>query len=186
MTKFEGFDLARRQEVLFSEAERLLAKLVEIAPGGSMPPGVVKQMQQRFQALCQQLGVWDDETGLTPEGFGRLSVKLMAEKQVAEIAENLPTEEEIAKALSHLKQERPDITWGQITPRGVLSLPAYLRSLAAVMADKLVYTLVFKGDPIEWDSKRGVPSNGRHRWLTMLVFEQLGYEWVDFSWRLKE
>lgn len=173
-----GFE--RNRESLFSESEILLAWLVEVAPG-DQDPNRVASKRQLLKEVFQQLGVWDEEQGLDIYSYVQVAQRLFDNRQVVVIPDDFPFEDEVSVALTSVKKKDTDTKWSELQPRMNLSEEEYILNIGAVMSNRFVYESVFKDDPMEFGGG-DMPKNGRHRWLTNMVFEEMGYKWNDWEW----
>ncbi len=181
-----GGEQELQQEALLTELEKLLAFLIEKGVSGNISPQTIAQLKQSIRIIGKELGVWEEGVGLRPDIINKLVEASTQNKQVVISFESLPGVETIKEGLEQVRRKYPTIPWSELKGRGGLSLPEYLRNIAAVMTNKTVYECVFDEDPIELMGEDELPENGRHRWLVSKVMEELGYRWNNFSWERKE
>ncbi len=175
-----GWNPDQERQGNFSEAERLLAWLVEVGSGGDQDAQQLQQKRTQLQDLFKVLGVINDKGQLVLEEWQNLACQLHDSKQVALVPESFPRLEKFSVALALVKKNMPQEIISNIQPRGNYSEAQYVRSIAAVMANRLVYETIFADDPIEYAGE--YPSNGRHRWLTMKVLNELQVNTHEWSW----
>lgn len=178
----DNYNPEAERQYFFSEAEKLLAWLVEVGSGGDQDAQLLQQKRTQLQHLLQGLGVWDSDKGkVNTWQWQDLACRLYDSKQVAIVPGGFPSEVEFTQALKDIEAKLPEEVYQDISPRMGLSEEGYIRSVAAVMANKLVYETVFENDPIKIDSN-GHPQNGRHRWLALEVLKELHHDISSWTW----
>ena len=166
-----------RREESFSESERLMAKIIETGP--AIDPQKLAQMQAQ---LCQHLnivGVLGDDGKINIQQWMDYLTDLTRKRNIPLRPDDYPDEETFNKGVLELKESDPEL-FDNVSPRGGKTMEDYLYGVGMVMANRLVYTSIFKDDPIVY-GEGGKVENGRHRVIVQRVLNRVGYN-TNWGW----
>lgn len=161
---------------IIEEISLLLYKIIEIGP--AMDPATVRKRRAQLRAALGKLGI-----DLDKPHWGVLYRdqvwQALEELQFPPKPEGYPTPAEFSAMINELQQNEEYVRYfdGVTARQGDnQTLAEYLFGLGFVMSSHLSYDYIFppQTDPIIVNRATG-EVEGRHRFLTLLVLEKLGY-----------
>lgn len=163
---------------IIEEISLLLYKIIEIGP--AMDPQTVKQWRAQLRIAIGKLGIDIDK----PQ-WGILYLdqvwQSLEESQFPDKPEGYPDfasfQEKVEQWLSVHEQ-----VFGDLRGREGKELAEYLYGLGFVMSSRQSYRYIFPDtDPIVVNKRTG-EIEGRHRYLTLAVLEELGFDTRQWYW----
>lgn len=179
------FDIQRAERELTPEVRakiiegiaRLLAWLVEAGPGAD--PYITKQRRAQLRAALAQLGI-DRDKDHWEILYGEIVWAVMNDFQFPEKPAGYPEPAPFSAKVQELVAEH-NSTLGDLRGREGKELAEYLYGLGFVLASELSYGFIFPAtDPIVVYSDGEIL--GRHRYLTLVILERLGFDTGSWSW----
>lgn len=156
---------------------RLMAKLVEAGP--AMNPQIQAALRAQLQAALAALGIniKKDHWGFL---YSEMVYQVFNDRQFPKKPANYPDFEPFQAKVSKLVAARPDV-FGDLRGRDGMELAEYLYGLGFVLASQLSYEYIFpKSDPIVVSANGEI--EGRHRYLTLVILEELGLDTSRWRW----
>ncbi|MBI2310514.1 hypothetical protein HYU90_01630 [Candidatus Collierbacteria bacterium] len=167
----------RRAEII-EEIAYLLAWLIEAGPGAD--PDITKQRRARLKSALASLGIDHDKPqwGIL---YGDIVWKIAQGRQFPDKPAGYPE-----FAIFSAKVQELIVTnhrsLGDLRGREGKTLAEYLYGLGFVMGSQLSYEFIFPNtDPIVVGEIEG-EILGRHRYLTLAVLEELGFNTSRWRW----
>lgn len=155
----------------------LLAKLVETGP--AIDPQIRKAWRAQLHTALTQLGIdpTKDHWGIL---YGEMIYELFHDRQFPKKPAGYPELAPFSAKVQELVAEH-NSTLGDLRGRGGKELAGYLYGLGYVLASRLSYEFIFPAtDPIVVYSDGEIL--GRHRYLTLTVLEELGFDTGHWRW----
>lgn len=191
---YESYERARdvqRAETLISPEQRaevietiaeLLYKIVEVGPG--VDPAIVKSWRAQLKSALVFLGIDLDKPhwGIL---YGDMIWRVAIERELPSKPQGFPPFEEFASMTTQLIIAEENVggnIFDDLKGRDGKGLAEYLYGLGLVMSSQLSYNYIFPpSDPIAVNPKTG-EIEGRHRWLTLAVLNELGFDTRQWYW----
>ncbi len=165
------FELNEKSEKVIDDLALLIGKLVEEGPG--MPPATKAALRAAIAKILGAIGIDMDKPDWSEEYWGAWGRLMTDRNGKATTPEDFPSRGDFGKVMHEVKDKR---MWAKdLKPRGGgQTLEDYEYGLATLMSSRLIYSQVFKSDPILQNRSGGV-ENGRHRALALKTLEELNY-----------
>lgn len=165
-----------RAEIIETVA-RLLARLVEAGP--AMDPQMQAALRAQLLATLAQLGIdpTKDQWGIL---YGEMIYKLFHDRQFPRKPVGYPEFTRFQAKINELLKSNSEVL-GDLRGRDGMELAEYLYGLGFVLASQLSYEFIFpKSDPIVVSANGEI--EGRHRYLTLAILEDLGLDTSRWRW----
>lgn len=165
-----------RAEIVESIA-RLLARLVEAGP--AMDPQMHAALRAQLQTALAALGIdiKKDHWGVL---YGEMIYELSHDRQFPKKPAGYPEFARFQNKINELLTSNSKVL-GDLRGRDGMELAEYLYGLGFVLASQLSYEFIFpKSDPIVVSANGEI--EGRHRYLTLAILEELGFDTSRWHW----